>query len=232
MAVIMAIGAHIGDMELTAGGVLAMEAAKGNRIVLVALTAGEKGNPAGMDVDTYRKQKIREAEEGAALLGGSSIVLDVPDGMLCADAQTVWKVCDCIRKEKPDVLITHWQQSVHKDHMVCHQIVKQARYYAANSGFQRELAAHSCSKLFFAENLEDQEGYRPFLYVDITDAYELWKELVLKHSFTTQSSDHRYWEYYEALSVCRGAECRFCRAQTFMVRSGFDHVELDSITRW
>jgi len=232
MAVIMAIGAHIGDMELSAGGMLAMEAAKGNHVVLVSLTAGEKGNPIGVDVAEYRKQKVGEAEKGAALLGGRSIVLDIDDGMLSVDEQTVWKVCDVIRKEKPDVLITHWRQSMHKDHMACHQIVKQARYYAANSGFERELTSHPCSKLFFAENLEDQEEFFPFIYVDITGAFDLWKQVVKVHAFTTQSTDHRYWEYYDALSVCRGAECRFGRAQTFMVRPGFDHVELDSLTRW
>lgn len=232
MAVIMAIGAHIGDMELTAGGVLASEAAKGNKIVLVALTAGEKGNPPGMNSSDYRVQKVREAEQGAALLSGKSIVLDIPDGLVNTDDETAWKVCDIIRAEQPNLLITHWQNSVHKDHRACHEIVMHARYYAANNGFMREHPAHSCPKLFFAENLEDQVGYHPFLYVDITDSYELWKQLVLKHQFTTQSKDHKYWEYYDALSICRGAECKYRRAETFMVRSGFDHVELDTITRW
>ncbi len=52
----MAIGAHIGDMELTAGGVLASMSLEGHKIITVALTSGEKGNPKDMDVKTYRKQ--------------------------------------------------------------------------------------------------------------------------------------------------------------------------------
>lgn len=232
MAVIMAIGAHIGDMELTAGGVLAKEASKGNLIVLVALTAGEKGNPPGINSHDYRLQKIREAEEGAALLGGKSIVLDIADGMINADNETAWRVCDIIREERPDILITHWEQSVHKDHMACHKVVRHARFYAANSGFERARAAHPCSKLFFTENLEDKVGFQPFVYVDITDSYELWKKLVMTHEFTTKSTDHRYWEYYDALSICRGEESKYHRAETFMVRSEFAHVKLDSISRW
>lgn len=43
--VIMAIGGHIGDMELTAGGTLATMALEGHKIITVALTAGERGNP-------------------------------------------------------------------------------------------------------------------------------------------------------------------------------------------
>lgn len=228
----MAIGAHIGDMELTTGGVLASEAKRGNKIVLVALTAGEKGNPAGMDVATYRVQKEKEAKEGAELLGGTSIVFDIPDGLLKADDETILKVCDVIRQEKPDVLITHWKNSVHKDHATCHRIVTHARYYAANCNFERAREAHSCSKLLFSENLEDREMYQPFLYVDISEGYTLWKELVMKHWFVTHSTDHRYWDYYDALSVCRGAESQYYRAETFMVREGFDHVEVNRITEW
>lgn len=42
---ILAVGAHIGDMELTCGALLASCAANGGRAVTLALTAGEKGAP-------------------------------------------------------------------------------------------------------------------------------------------------------------------------------------------
>ena len=59
---ILAIGAHVGDAELTAGALLATCAVHGGRAVTLALTAGEKGAPAGADVAQYRKNKIAEAE--------------------------------------------------------------------------------------------------------------------------------------------------------------------------
>jgi len=59
---ILAIGGHVGDMELTAGGVLASHSLKGDRIVTLALTAGERGVPAGQDMGEYREQKVREAK--------------------------------------------------------------------------------------------------------------------------------------------------------------------------
>ena len=40
---ILAIGAHVGDMELTAGALLASCAVAGGRAVTLALTAGEPG---------------------------------------------------------------------------------------------------------------------------------------------------------------------------------------------
>ena len=46
----MAIGGHIGDAELTCGGVLASLSLEGYKTVTVALTGGEKGNPPGVSV--------------------------------------------------------------------------------------------------------------------------------------------------------------------------------------
>ena len=42
---VLAIGAHIGDAELTAGALLASCAVHGGKTVTLALTAGEKREP-------------------------------------------------------------------------------------------------------------------------------------------------------------------------------------------
>lgn len=230
MAVILAIGAHIGDMELTCGGVLASHALQGDKIITVALTAGEKGNPPDKSVEEYRLQKIAEAEGFAKALGGESVVLDIPDGLLRPDEETIWKVCDLIRSFCPDVIITHWRESVHKDHANTHQIVSEARYYAGNAGFIRDLPAHGCPKLYYAENWEDAREFHPYLYVDISKGYALWREEIAKHWFVTNSKDYRYLDYYDALSICRGCESGFGRAQAFMVREQFAKAVQERLT--
>ena len=229
MKTILAVGAHIGDMELSCGGILASEAIKGNKIILCALTAGEKGNPPGLSVAEYKKQKVMEAEKGARLLGGESVVFEEnEDGLLQYNMDTIWKLVDLIREKKPDAIITHWKNSVHKDHAMCSRITSEARYYASNA-FERALPPFPVSKIYYAENLEDKREYLPFLYCDISSGYELWKELVHIHWFTTHSSDHRYWEYYDALSIIRGEESKLPRAQTLMVRESFDYVKVESL---
>ena len=79
---VLAIGAHIGDAELTAGALLATCAVHGGKAVTLALTAGEKGAPAGADIEEYRRSKIAEAEAFARELGGEAYVLDYADGLL------------------------------------------------------------------------------------------------------------------------------------------------------
>ena len=67
---ILAIGAHIGDAELTSGGIMAANAVDGGRNHTLALTAGERGNPPGVTTGEYRLQKIAEAEAFAELMNG------------------------------------------------------------------------------------------------------------------------------------------------------------------
>ena len=227
---ILAIGAHIGDMELTCGGVLASAALKGHRIVTLALTAGEKGNPPNLSVAEYRKQKVQEATDFAKALGGEAIVLDNPDGLLAYTEENLWQICDIIRTVKPNILITHWKNSVHKDHAMTHRLVSEARYFASNAGFERALPAFPVSHMLFAENWEDTEDFRPYLYLDTSAGNALWEKEVAKHWFVTHSTDYRYLEYYKALSICRGCESGYAHAQAFMLRPLRDRLCHESVT--
>lgn len=216
---ILAIGGHVGDMELTAGGVLASHSLKGDRIVTLALTAGERGVPAGQDMIEYRAQKVREAHTFAEMLGGEAIVFDdIPDGELPDDQAMRWRVCDVIRKVRPSILITHFKNSMHKDHMTTHRIVNDARYFAALPTFERELPAAFAGKLYYAENWEDAVDYRPYVYVDFDqEAYDLWIKALSTHWFVTGSKSFAYLEYYKHLARVRGIEARKTYAETFMV---------------
>lgn len=215
---ILAIGGHVGDMELTAGGVLAAHALKGGRIVTLALTAGERGAPAGRQIAEYREQKVREAQEFAALLGGEAIVFDTPDGELQNNEENRLQVCDAIRQVKPEVIITHFKSSMHKDHNTTHLIVDDARYYAALPSLERALPSHFAARLYYAENWEDAVDYKPYVYADFDQAaFDLWVEAVSKHWFVTGSKSFPYLDYYKHLARVRGIEARKQYAETFMV---------------
>ncbi|REK63482.1 MAG: PIG-L family deacetylase [Cohnella sp.] len=215
---ILAIGGHVGDMELTAGGVLASHSLKGGHIVTLALTAGERGVPEGREVGEYRKQKVREAKAFADMLGGEAIVFDVPDGELQNTEEMRLRVCDVIRRVRPDVIITHYKSSMHKDHNTTHLIVGDARYYAALAPLKRELPAFFASRLYYAENWEDAVDYKPYIYVGFDqEAYDLWVKAVSQHWFVTGSQSFPYLEYYKHLARVRGIEARKMYAETFMV---------------
>lgn len=213
---ILAIGAHVGDMELTCGGILASCAAGGGHIATLALTAGEKGVPAGQTAAQYREQKLREAKAFVDILKGESYVLDYPDGFLPDDEGARSAVCDVIRREKPDLIVTHHEKSMHKDHAVCHRIVKDAWFYAALPAIERELP-HHFAPLRFAENWEDAADYKPFEYLEVSEeGFALWQRAVQTHWFVTGSASFPYFEYYCHLKRLRGIEARRPYAETFM----------------
>ena len=79
--------------------------------------------------------------------------MDYEDGLLPDNDEVRFAVCDIIRKVKPDIIVTHHENSMHKDHIVCHRIVVDAWFYAAIEGFQRELPKHFAKKALLCGKL-------------------------------------------------------------------------------
>ena len=64
---LMVIGAHAMDAEIMAGGLAAMQAAQGRRVVLLHLTRGERGHPTKPAAEFGRQLEAELAEAAAAL---------------------------------------------------------------------------------------------------------------------------------------------------------------------
>ncbi len=215
MKTILAIGGHIGDMELTAGGVLATNAVHGGKNIIMALTAGERGNPPHMTVAEYRKQKIQEAKTFAEMVNGESIVLKYADGELPNNDEVINQVVDVIVKYKPDVILTHWQSTMHRDHHNTHLIVQEAQFRAGVVGDKQGNKYYA--PLYFCENWEDSDNFIPYIYVDITEGFELWKQAIQTHWFIMNSKDFSYYDYYTSLARCKGALMKKQYAECFAV---------------
>lgn len=226
---IMAVGGHIGDAELTAGPLLAKCSLQGDKIVTVALTGGEKGNPPHLSVSEYRKQKIEEANKFADMLGGEAVVFPYADGELPDNDEVRFMLCDVIRKHKPSLIITHWKNSIHKDHKLTSKIVLDAQFYAGLASFERELPAHWANGPYYAENWEDADEFKPYIYVDVTEGFDLWKKAVSTHWFVTGSKSFKYLDYYDHLQLVRGHECRRTRAITFDIESTSKRLIKDNL---
>lgn len=197
---ILAIGAHAGDMEISAGAVLAKQARAGDKVVLYHLTLGEGGNPK-MSRREYGEQKRREAIAAAKALGAEVLFGPYEDAMIPRGPEAVRAVADVIAKVKPSYVITHWKNSIHRDHSLTYTIVDDAVLLASVEG-TRGLRA-----VYYAENWEDPEEFEPYLYVDVSAAFEDWKKAVSQYEFIRGGiSSFAYLEYYEALAKVRGAQ--------------------------
>ncbi len=215
---ILAIGAHAGDMEISCGAVLAKHARLGDRVVLLHLTLGEGGNPR-ITPGEYGAQKKREAEKVAEMLGAEVVFGPYKDGEIPDTEEARRFVNDVIRQVGPTHIITHWKNSIHKDHSITHRIVTDAVLLASLEGVESEYSRHrGVRSVYFTENWEDMEGYQPYVFIDVADDYETWADAVRQYEFIGGTiSSFPYLEYYRALATVRGAVVRYKQAVTFNI---------------
>jgi LmbE family N-acetylglucosaminyl deacetylase len=204
---ILAIGAHAGDMEVSCGAVLAKHVKLGDRVVILHLTLGEGGN-SKLSPEEYGRQKRREAEAVAKNIGAEVIFGPYKDGELPNNEQARRYVADVIRQVQPTHIITHWQKSIHKDHANTHALVTDAVLLASLEGVVTNHPRHQGVKgIYFTENWEDPENFKPYLYVDVTNELPQWKKYITQYEFIKGGiSSFPYLDYYEALARVRGAE--------------------------
>lgn len=224
---ILAIGGHIGDMELTAGGLMASNAIEGGTNITLALTAGERGNPKHLTVEEYRIQKINEAKAFMDMMNGTSIVLEYQDGELPNNEEVRREVAEIIVKHKPDLIVTHWHSKMHKDHNATHYIVQDAQFIASVVGTKD--GKRHYAPVYFCENWEDDLDFDPYIYVDISKGYELWAEALKTQWFVMNSKDFKYYDYYTSLAKCRGALAKKSYAECFNIHDYNKKVIKDTL---
>lgn len=217
---ILAIGAHAGDIELSAGAVLLAQHDRGDRIVLLHMTLGEGGNPK-LSPEQYGAQKRREALAVASAMGAEVLFAPYRDGELPNTEEVRRYVADVIRQVKPTLVITHWKNSMHPDHSNTSAIVQDAVLLASLEGVK---TAHppwrGVRGVWYAENWEDAEGFQPYLYVSTKGVVDRWRAIVSNYEFARGvTSGFPYIDYYTALETVRGAEARTGTAEAFDIDS-------------
>ena len=213
---ILCIGGHIGDMELTTGAVVAKYVENGHRATYLGLTPGEKGHPS-LHPDVYAKQKIEESRRACAILGAETRVLQYRDAELPVNDEIKFEVCDVMREIRPDIVITHWKGSFHKDHRNTYYIVKDALFYARLKTIARDRPEIGPCRLFFADNWEDPYGFEPTVFVDISATRDKWIRAMEEFAYARgETSGFDFVRYYKALSIVRAQPVGLQFAQAFM----------------
>jgi LmbE family N-acetylglucosaminyl deacetylase len=200
---LMIVGAHAGDAENMAGAIAAKYAMEGHRVVLVHMTLGERGNPKLSDQD-YARQKRDEALKVAAALGCEVEFLGYRDGELPDAEEPRRDLVNFVLKYRPNIVITHWRGSFHRDHNLTSKIVEDALFYSSIRGLNGGNPPHHVGALYYAENWEDEVGYRPQILVDVSDAFDKWREAIVNYAFTTGATGFNYVEYYSCLMRLHG----------------------------
>jgi bacillithiol biosynthesis deacetylase BshB1 len=162
---VLAVAPHADDIELSAGGTIAMLSASGHDVVFLDLTRGEKatrGTP---------EKREKESRAAAAVLGARRECAGLPDaGVSANDPEHLAKLVEAIRVHRPRLLIAmHWNDD-HPDHIEGGELVRRGVYLAGLRNYPApDREPHRPRRTLFAM------GRRPFdvkFVVDVTRYYE------------------------------------------------------------
>jgi N-acetylglucosamine malate deacetylase 1 len=217
-ASLLVVGAHAFDAEVIAGPLAAAAARRGTKVTFLHLTMGEQGHPC-LIPEHYCVQKEREASEAARRLGVETRNLGLRDAFLPNDDATALQLCDVIRELRPEIVITHWKGSWHKDHHAAAMLTQTGIFFAALPTLKRAEEAHTPQLLLFGENWEDDEGFRPEHLVDVSEGFDTWSEAVQAYELARGLSSFPYVDYYSALYRMRGCLRGTRYAQAFAAAS-------------
>lgn len=203
---VMSIGAHALDAELMGGPAAIKYTKEGHKATFVHITRGERGNKK-KSPEEYGKQLEEEMPKVAEAMGGKSYWMGYLAGKLPSTEEIQMDLCKLLRKEKPNIIITHWRGSLHPRHVMTHDVVLEAIKMAANKEIETNQETHLVDYVYFGENCEDLNGFIPQIYIEIEDIFNQWfKALSHYELFRANEANVPYQDYYRTMATMRAIE--------------------------
>lgn len=187
---ILAIFPHPDDLVIHAAGSLARWKNEGHHVAAISCTSGNLGtlrdDETGAQVAAIREAEMRAAHE---ILGiASTEVLGYPDGGLLDAAKLRRELVGCVRKHRPDRVLTvdPWvPYEVHPDHTTVGRMAAEAAAFAAfpllyPEQLTRELRPHAVPEVWFMGPLANAAN----CYVNIASTLDTKIDAMLKFEAT------------------------------------------------
>ncbi len=170
---IIMIGAHPDDCDVNSGGTAAIFSKMGYAVKFLSVTNGDAGHQTMKGV-ALAKRRYAETQEVAKRLGISYDVLDNHDGLLLPSLEVRLQIIKKIREWNADVVIAPRPNDYHPDHRYTGVLVQDAAYMVAVPNVAPGTPALHKNPVFlyFQDNFQRPNPFRPDITVDITDVHE------------------------------------------------------------
>ncbi len=206
---VLVVSAHAADFVWRAGGAIALYAKRGYRVRILCLSFGERGesqglwkNP-GMTIEEVKKERRRESERAAGLLGAEVRFFDAGDYPLRPTDELIHGMVEEFRAMHPSFVLTHsFEDPYNSDHVEANQLTLRARIYAQALGHPAAGKALGAPPVFlFEPHQPEQCHFNPEVLLDITPVMET------KHkAMESMVAQEHLWEYYTDLAKRRGTQ--------------------------
>ncbi|MBM3785437.1 MAG: PIG-L family deacetylase [Acidobacteria bacterium] len=184
---ILSIHAHPDDMEILAGGTMALLAGLGHRITVVTMTPGDCGSAehSAVEIAAIRRQ---EAANAAALIGAAYICAEFRDLAIFSDDRSRRRVVELIRTVRPDIVVTSAPTDYHCDHEATSALVRDACFAVSAPNYLTGPAKplNRIPHLYFMDSVEgsDRDGnpVQPHFGVNVEAKLDIKREMLAAHA--------------------------------------------------
>ncbi len=190
MARILAIHAHPDDVEILAGGTVALLAGLGHSITIATFTAGDCGSRE-LGPDAIATVRRGEAARSAARIGAAYVCLGMRDLAIFNDGPSRRKVVEVLRQTQPQLVLTSSPVDYLCDHEAVSALVRDACFAAPAPNYRTE-ADHPAHPLEAIPHVywmdpvggEDREGrpVAPDFVVNVAETFARKREMLSEHA--------------------------------------------------
>jgi 4-oxalomesaconate hydratase len=206
----LVVSAHAADFVWRAGGAIALAAARGDRVTVLCLTYGERGESAsawraGKTLEEIKALRRAEAENAAAALGAEIEFLDAGDYPLRESDELVDRIVGVYRRVNPSVVLTHpLADPYNQDHPAAAQMAMRARVLAQAIGYPAPGEPIGAPPVFlFEPHQPEMCGFKPEVLLDVTPVFEAKRK-----AMECMAAQQHLWDYYTDLAKRRGTQLR------------------------
>ena len=187
---ILAIHAHPDDVEILAGGTMALLAAAGHSITIVSMTPGDCGS-AELSSDEIAAVRRTEAGSAASRIGAEYRCAEFRDLAIFNDDPSRRRVVEILRRTKPNLILTSSPIDYMCDHEATSSLVRDACFASpARNYTTRDVQAAAplaaIPHLYFMDPVGgvDREGtpVPADFYVDVESVFAKKTEMLSRHA--------------------------------------------------
>jgi N-acetylglucosamine malate deacetylase 1 len=187
---ILAIHAHPDDLEILAGGTLALLSQLGHSITMATMTAGDLGSSDRSTKETAALRK-REATTSAGRIGARYVCLGFCDMQIFSDHSSRQRVVEAIRRAGPAVVLTASPIDYLCDHEATSGLVRDACFGAPLPHYHTGQipaapALNAIPHLYFMDPVggvdRDDRVTVPDFWIDVSASFETKLAMLTEHA--------------------------------------------------
>lgn len=235
---VLAIHAHPDDVEILAGGTMALLSSLGHSITFVTFTPGDCGSHE-LGPEEIAAVRRTEAARSAARIAAAYLCLEMRDLAIFSDDPSRRLVVEVLRKTQPQLILTSSPVDYLCDHEAASALVRDACFAAPAPNYYTGAAEPAppltaIPHLYWMDPMdgEDREGrpVAPDFVVNVSETFALKREMLSEHASQREWLRHHhgtddYLDSMERWTRERGRHAGFLYGEGFRQYRGHPYPQ-------